>query len=299
MQTHLPQRCVIRLSGQDCDPFLQGIITQDIGLLATQPLIFSAMLSPQGKFLHDFFIFADGDARLIDIDVAYKDAFLKKLKIYKLRSKVSIEETDLSLQAAWDEAPQDEGWMADPRHEGLGWRRVISSSPRNEVRRKSKRESRPASPLDPGFRGDDATQKYEKHRLSLSIPDGAVDGSERHFLLELGYDQLSGVSFSKGCYVGQEPTARMHYRNVLRKGLFSVRAANDETLPEAGTPIMAGDKALGEMRSSCGAIGLAFCRMEPVQTAWQAAQEIQAGEHTITLQIPSYMLDKWALIQQQ
>ena len=289
MHTHLPNRTIIRLSGADVDSLLQGIITNDITLLQSQPMLFSAMLSAQGKFAHDFFVVADGDDRLIDIDASHAEAFMKKLKMYKLRAKASIEQTDLGVQVVWGEQPDGDGWMADPRHEGLGWRQVISSSPR-------KRESSPASPPDPRFRGDDAVQEYEKHRLSLSIPEGALDATDRHFALELGYDQLHGVSFTKGCFVGQEPTARMHYRSVLRKGFFAVRAANDTPLAPLGTPIMAGDQTLGEMRSSEGKTGLAFCRMEPVLKAQDAGCEITAAGQPITLSTPDYMREKWAKI---
>jgi folate-binding protein YgfZ len=275
MHTQLFNRNVIRLSGADCDALLQGIITNDITLLKHQPMIFSAMLSAQGKFAHDFFVVADGDDRLIDIDESHAQALMKKLKMYKLRSKVTIEETDDTVQAAWGTPPEGDGWLADPRHAALGWRQVLASSPQK--------------------RG--SSEEYEQHRLSLAIPEGSIDATERMFALELGYDQLHGVSFTKGCFVGQEPTARMHYRSVLRKGFFAVRAADANTpLPASETPIMAGDQTLGEMRSSQGDIGLAFCRMEPVLKAQNLGTEITANGQPITLSTPDYMHEKWAKI---
>ncbi len=270
MQTHLPQRSVIRLTGPDADSLLQGIITNDIGLLQKQPVLFSAMLTAQGKFAHDFFIFKDGEDRLIDIDASHQEAFLKKLKLYKLRAKVAFEATALQVWAAWDAAPEGGNWHADPRLATMGWRRIAEES-MEEKRR-----------------------EYEAHRLSLGVPDGAQDANDRHFLLELGYDQLNGVSFTKGCFVGQEPTARMHYRKVLRKGIFQV--SGDAPLPEARAPIMAGEKTLGEMRSSQGNIGLAFCRMDPVQSAQTSGEPITAGEQLIHLNIPNYMQEKWTEI---
>ncbi len=268
MHTLLPNRTVIRLS----DALLQGIITNDVALLQSQPILFSAMLSAQGKFAHDFFVLAKDDDRLIDIAASHAPAFLKKLKMYKLRSKVTIEETDLAVYAAWGTPPEGDGWIADPRLAELGWRRIGQHMTQSDI------------------------DAYNAHRLSLAIPEGAIDATDRHFALELGYDQLHGVSFTKGCFVGQEPTARMHYRNVLRKGFFAVQAADDTPLPPLETPVMAGDQTLGEMRSSQGRTGIAFCRMEPVLKAQDAGTEITADGQPVTLRTPDYMREKWAKI---
>lgn len=271
MQSLLPDRRVIQLSGPDTDALLQGIITQDIGLLKTQPLIFSAMLSPQGKFQHDFFITAHGDDRFMDIDAAHADALMKKLKMYKLRSKVTIEEVSerFKVAVAWDAVSSD-NWHQDPRLSELGFRRIVAAEEAADI---------PEHETD-----------YHTHRLKLGVPEGVVDATDRHFLLELGYDQLQAVSFTKGCFVGQEPTARMHYRHVLRKCLFMVRA--ERNLPDAQTPILAGDTTLGDMRSSQGKIGLGFARIEPVENAIADGVPITADGVSIQLQLPAYMEQK-------
>lgn len=286
MLTHLANRRVIRLMGEECDSFLQSIITQDIGLLRAQPLIFSAMLTAQGKYFCDFFIWREAEhSLLIDIDETHHDALIAALKRYKLRAKVAIEPTELTVLAASD-APHGDGWQLDPRLPALGWRKIVQHPPLNLPPQGGEDEQR-----EPW-----GAAAYDSRRLSLGVPDGARDATDRHFLLELGYDALHGVSFTKGCYVGQEPTARMHYRKLLRKGFFVLQSLSSDALPPPTTPIMAGELQLGEMRSSSGSAGLAFCRMDPLQSAWDAQTPITAAGAAITLAIPDYMQSKWALV---
>lgn len=268
---HLENRAVIRLYGEDTRRFLQGLITQDVNAIDKAPLLFSAMLTPQGKFAYDFFLHRGEEGTLfVDMHAENAEPFITTLKRYKLRSKVTIERTDDAVAAAWNESPPPEkGWLPDPRHPKLGWRKIAAGTAK------------------------ETNASYDAHRLALAIPDGALDADDRCFLLELGYDQLHGVSFSKGCFIGQEPTARMHYRKVLRKGFFAVQSAQGDALPPAGTPITAGEASIGEMRSCSGALGLAFCRMEPWQKATANHTPILAGEIPVHLSIPDYMQAKW------
>lgn len=277
MQTSLPSRAVLRLGGADVDTLLQGVITQDIRALATQPIIFSAMLSPQGKWQHDFFIHADGADRLIDIDRDHAEALLKKLKMYKLRSNVTLEDVSDAhhVEAAWGDMPTGEGWAPDPRLEAMGWRRVCASAS--------------AEPADEAA--------YHVHRYAQAVPEGARDASDRLFALELGYDQLHGVSFSKGCFVGQEPTARMHYRKILRKCLFLVQS--EDVLPHCPADVMAQETKLGELVGGCAQHALALCRIDPVNQARDAGTAITVDGRLVTLRPPAYMQSKLEMLEQQ
>lgn len=265
----------MRISGDDRYSFLQGLITQDIHLLGAQPAIYSAMCTPQGKFLADFFITksADGEALLLDVDQRLFQPLHQSLKRYKLRSKVALEDVSDShvVVVGWEDSPQPESAYADPRLAALGWRQIIEDG--NPV-------------PDAG-----TPEAYETHRLSLGVPDGVVDATERFFILELGLDQLHGVSFTKGCFVGQEPTARMHHRSILRKCLYQVRTDSDH-LPSAGTDIIAGEVTVGQMRSSFGSTGLAMCRIERVSEALAQGMQCMADKKNLTLTLPEYMRSK-------
>lgn len=270
--TTLPHRALLSIHGADCDSFLQGLITQDIALLQRQPVLFTAMLSPQGKFLHDFFIIRDGDARLIDIDRTHLDAFTQQLKRYRLRAKVEWADasTQWQVAAAWGGDTLDINWQADPRLAAIGWRAWLPAA---------QMVTATATPDD-----------YRRHCLSLGVPDGAIDASERNFVLELGYEPLQAVSYTKGCYVGQEPTARMHYRNILRKCLFSVRSVNEvESLPESATIIHAGEQEIGELRGSNGAIGIAQCRIDAWRTAIAHGEPFRAASIAVEIHAPGYL----------
>jgi folate-binding protein YgfZ len=264
---HLPDRCVLRLSGADLRPFLQGIITNDIARLSADAPLFAAMLSPQGKFQHDFFLIIDGDDILCETETALKDALLKKLKLYKLRSQVTLtdESAEWNVYATSGEQPSIAIIFTDPRHPQLGSR--ILSRHRLDA--------------------TDATA-YERHRLTLGIPDGSRDASERAVIMELGYDQLHAISFTKGCYVGQEVTARMHYRKILRKCLYIVESA--QPLPPIGSDIFIGtaEKPVGEMRSSLGHIGLAFLRIEAVESG----ETLHSNSIELSARLPDYMTAK-------
>lgn len=286
MAVTLSERAIIKIGGSDTLTFLQGLCTQDITRLSDTPCLFSAMLSAQGKFLYDFFLYPHDAGCLLDIDQQQADDLLAIIKRYKLRSDVTLTraDEDYVVQAEWDASHTDmencaEGnaWHPDPRHPVMGWRRVIPSG-----------EQR--APV-----GDEA---YDAHRLRHAIPDGAKDGCDRFFLLEMGYDALHAVSFTKGCYVGQEPTARMHYRHVLRKCFFAVESSEEQPLPAPGTAIMAGEKNLGQMRSSRGPVGLALCRIEPVELAQQQELPILADEVPVRLVLPNYMHSKIETVKQ-
>lgn len=248
----LDSRTLIRLSGDDIIPFLQGLITQDAQKLAKSEALYTALLSPQGKFLHDFFLVPRGDSIWLDVAKTRADDLLNRLKLYKLRSKISIEPLPESygMVAIWGGASDG---ITDPRLKEMGQRLY---GERDTIRSYAKSIAQA---------GD-----YEAHRIKHTIPDGAIDMIfEKSLLLEFGFEDLHGVSFSKGCYVGQEVTARSKYRGQVRKHL--ARASAAENLPQKGTNIMMNDQMVGELLSVSGTEALAMLRVEAIGSMMKCA----------------------------
>lgn len=215
--TTLLDRALIRISGEETRPFLQGLITQDVlGLEAELPR-WSGLLTPQGKVLFDFILWAEGEDVLLDCEAIQAEALAKRLTLYRLRRKVTIER-DESLFVHW--APEAEGKPRDPRLAGLGARWLSADS------------------------DDDASAAFRSHRLSLGVCEGVAElGNGETLWLETNAEELNGVDFRKGCYVGQENTARMHYRHKVNRRLVVVplAQANEKrqqlALPELGLSV--------------------------------------------------------------
>ncbi len=240
--TKLENRGIIGISGTDRRNFLQGLISNDIDLLDKKPMIYACLLTPNGKFLHDFFIREENETILIDCEGGERTHDLaKRLNIYKLRAHVTIEaKTPASVYAVIGDPSVG---LPDPRHPDMGTRTYI------------KPENLPEEPFS----------SWDIHRIKLCIPDGSRDMiPEKSTLLECGIDRLNGVSFEKGCYMGQELTARMHYRGLAKKQLSIVTGAN---LPASGEDLIQDGRKIGEMRSSCENHGLALLRKEHTATA--------------------------------
>ena len=264
----LEDRGVLEVTGADRSPFLQGLVSNDVVKVTPGRALYAALLSAQGKYLHDFFIVAMGESIFLDGEAARLADLKRRLGLYKLRTKVSLAEASeryvvaaafgtgaaraLGLPAEHGAATAFAGGVAyvDPRLVELGARLLL---PRAEG----------AAPLiERGFRAGDIAA-YDRLRLSLGVPDGSRDlVLDKSILLESGFDELNGVDWQKGCYVGQELTARTKYRGLIKKRLMPV--AVDGPLPPPGTPIMAGDQEAGEMRSGRDGIGLALLRLEAV-----------------------------------
>ena len=284
----LPNRAVIQISGEDREEFLQGIITNDMTTLNVQPVVFTAMLSSQGKFQHDFFVVKYGDSYLLDTEADHKDALLKKLKLYKMRSKVIIADQDdrFAVYAVWGKhlaeaiMPERSISYLDPRVFGMGMRAIVLAQEQFALDN--------AEPID--------FETYDAHRLELGVPDGWRDATNRNVALELGYDQLEALSTSKGCYIGQEVTARMHHRKILRKCLHQVKTSTAPILPPFGTAITAGDVELGDMRSSRSQQGLAMLRIEETRKAIADGTPIMVGQTQVEVHIPPYMRNKMAVL---
>jgi hypothetical protein len=265
---HLEDRAVIALSGTEARGFLQGLVTNDVEKLTPGRGIYAALLTPQGKILFDFLIAEGEGAILLDCAAASREALLKRLRLYKLRSKVEIEPRDqlgvyMDLAGHPDNRSTDYAAravsFADPRLAALGMRSIGS------------REEMPARLA--------GASVYHAHRLALGVPEAEDFGSDKMFALDAGLDELHGVSFEKGCYVGQELTARMKHRGTARKRLLTVAAA--DALPPADTPVTANGASLGEIVSIHGTRGFALIRLDRLEEAQGVA--LEAGGVPVTL----------------
>jgi folate-binding protein YgfZ len=258
-------RSLLKLEGADRLSFLQGLTSNDVYKTNNNTAIYSTFLTPQGKFLYDFFLVPNEDFLWIDIESVWQDPFRKKLMLYKLRSQVSLSlEKNISVYAVWGENPnfsQHVGsimsqqnnlvFYADPRLQELGLRVVGEKQAieqwlaENNMILKSEED-------------------YNHHRLSLGVPEGLQDLiQEKSTLLESNIDDLHAVDFNKGCYLGQELTARTKYRGLVRKKILKVSA--HEILPEKLTELYYENDKVGEMRSSQNTIGLAYIRLEVLE----------------------------------
>jgi len=240
----LPNRGFLRLSGPDRLTFLQGLVSNDVNKVAPGHAVYSCLLTPQGKFLHDFFLIADGDSLLIECEADRRTDLAQRLKTYKLRSKIEIADADHTVFAVLGSAPLTPGAIhyPDPRSPALGIRMLLPPNPDAD-------ES--PVPFD----------VYDRLRICEAAPDGSRDMEVgKAILLENNIDLLNGVAWDKGCYTGQELTARTHYRGLVKKRLIPVRVVG--TVPPAGTPLIEGGVEVGEMRGARGDIGLALLRFD-------------------------------------
>jgi len=231
----LSDRALLKISGIDVREFLQGLITNDINKLTAQNALYAALLSAQGKYLFDFILYEINGDIVLDVDAGRAEELIKKLKVYKLRSKVEI--TPMSdFKVFYD---LEEG-IPDPRSTRLG-KRYLSDEAQVE---------------------NGSMEDYETLRLQVGAPGARDLVAEDSYILQNNFEALNGVDFGKGCYVGQEIVARMKYKGGVRRSLY--RIEGDKDLPAAGEKITAADKTIGEMRSSLGAIGLAQCEISEV-----------------------------------
>lgn len=258
----LSDRAVISLSGPEARDFLQNLITNDVGKLEPGLGLYAALLSPQGKIGFDFFLVEGEGALLLDVAAAAREALLKKLKLYRLRAKVEITPRDeLGVYAglAGDAARRAVSFV-DPRLAALPARSIGA-----------------VAEMPAGLPGPEA---YHDLRLALGVPEAGDFGFEKIFALDGGLDELHAVSFDKGCYVGQELTARMKHRATTRKRPLLVTAAAE--LPPSGTQL-AGD--IGEIITTYGRRGFASVRLDRLG----AAREAMAGEISVTLVKPDWL----------
>lgn len=273
----LSDRGVIKLSGEDAKTFLNGLVTTDVTRLEPGTGRFGALLTPQGKIVADFLVTeapaGDGGGLLIDCPRALATPLATKLGFYKLRAKVSVENLSdsFAVLALWggEPAAKPDLCFADPRAATLGWRVLIAP------------EAAAGTAALVGAKMTDETA-YEAHRIGCGVPRGGVDFSYGDaFPHETNMDRLDGVDFDKGCYIGQEVVSRMQHRGTARTR--TVRVGFDGAAPQAGAPILAGDKQAGAMGSSAHGEGLATMRIDKVSDALDAGAPLFAGDVAIRL----------------
>ena len=231
-------RTVIKVDGVDSFDFLQGLVTNDVSK-ADNALVYTALLTPQGKYLADFFIFQSENSWFLDVNSLLADELVKQLSFYRLRSKVTIEKTDLEVVQGLGEAV--DGAYSDPRHLSLGWRKYSENS-----------INTPA--VD-----------WDQIRVKFCIPETLIELiPEKTFILEAGFEKLNGVDFKKGCYVGQEVTSRMKHKTQLQKGLVRVKVLGSTPV---GTEIRSEKGPVGYLYTQCSGFALAQIRFRQVQNA--------------------------------
>ncbi len=247
----LPDRAVIEVSGKDRVSFLQGLVSNDVAEAAPGRAVWAALLTPQGKWLADFFILADGARLLLDCEAGQATTLAQRLTRFRLRAEVAIQPVPLQVYAGWGGAAPETGIAApDPRTPDAGWR-VLSDVP---------------------LPANATAEDWDRHRLALGLPDGSRDlEAEKTTLLEAGFDELHGVSWTKGCYMGQELTARTKYRGLLKRRLVPVRF--DGAPPPPGAPVLRAGVEVGAMRSAVTGLGLALLRLDAIETHGLACGE--------------------------
>lgn len=265
------QRAMLRMRGTDARAVLQGIVTNDVDALGPEQAVYAALLTPQGKYLFDFFLIEAGEDILIDAEAGRAAALIARIKMYCLRRDAQIAEDEtLGVRLIWPGGdgshppppPPPPGQTAsvvtDPRcpgADGLGWRIYA-----------------PVDRLD--AEDPQARAAYDARRVALCVPAGGAElVPDDTYILEAGFERLNGVDFTKGCYVGQEVTARMKHKTTLRKGL--VRVEVDGTAP-VGSELLAEGKPAGRLFTQAGGSGLAHLRFD------RAQGEMRAGDAVVT-----------------
>ena len=269
----LPHRGLLRICGADRVGFLNGLVSNDVTKATGHTGTYAALLTPQGKFLHDLFVLFYKDSLLIDCEAVRTDDLIQRLSAYRLRSQVVIENvSDLfDVWAVWD-APfsAEAGFFPDPRLPQLGGRMFVEKA---------------AIPKD-------VTQvdftTYDSHRLALGVADGSHDMEiGKSTLAEGNFDLLNGIDWKKGCYVGQELTARMRYRGLVKKRLFPVRGEGG--MPAWGTVLTLDGVEVGEMRSSGEGLGLALVKIETAQQVMDEKRQLSYQDKSVFVLKPDWM----------
>lgn len=278
----LPDRGVVAVEGPDAAKLLQGLLTNDLALLEAQPAIHAGLLSPQGKILFDFFVVRHAGGFLLDVARDQAAALVKRLTLYKLRAAVTITDVsdDYAVLALWGPHACSSGETertvsySDPRHGDLGLRILADAQFAPDVA--SATNGMPADAAD-----------YHAHRIGLGIPEGGKDYAFGDaFPHEALFDQLGGVSFSKGCYVGQEIVSRMEHRGTARKRIVPVSATGGAVV--SGDAVHAGDIEIGRIGSVAGSRALAALRLDRVEEFAAKGVALTAGNATVTVALPAW-----------
>lgn len=260
--SNLPERGVIAIEGDDRITFLQGLVSNDVTSASPDHCVWAALLTPQGKWLADFFIFSDQDRLLLDCERTQIEMLVQRLSRYRLRMKVNVQALPTwHVSVSWrGNAFHDGSSAPDPRQLNFAWRNLSMKAP-------------PANATD---------MDWDLYRLQAGLPDGSKDMEvDRSVLLEAGFDELNGVSWTKGCYMGQELTARTKYRGLIKRRIVPVAISGPS--PEPGTLVLLNGREAGVMRSSRGEAGLAVLRVNALENT------LQCGEAQLTPRIPDWM----------
>lgn len=244
-------RSLMMITGKDARSFLQGLVTNDVDRIDSE-LVYAALLTPQGKYLADFFLSARDGGILLDVDTSLVEMLKMRLTMYKLRADVTISDADLHVHRGLGEAPED--GFVDPRSDSLGWR-AYRENPQTED-----------------------TIDWTALHVAAQVPQSGIELGPDSYILEMGFEAINGVDFRKGCYVGQEVTARMKHKTELRKGLASVTIDGPA---EPGTEITSDGKPVGTLHSRSGDQALAYLRFD------RAKGEMIAGEAKVTYEAPA------------
>ncbi len=241
----MTDRTVLAISGDDRVQFLQGLVTNDV-IKANDDIIYTALLTPRGKFIADFFVIGEPDRLLVDVAASHAQMLGQRLMMYRLRAAVTIEQTELVVSRGTGQPP--DGAFADPRHPAMGWRAY-------------------------GEKDLSDTTDWNALRVANLIPKTGLELTEDTYVLEAGFEALNGVDFKKGCFVGQEIVARMKHKTTLKKGIAQVSIFGDAA---PGDAITADGKPAGTLHSVAGDKGLAYLRFD------RAEGTMQAGQATLT-----------------
>jgi folate-binding protein YgfZ len=278
----LPDRGVVSVTGADAAKLLQGVITNDMDHISGQGALHAGLLSPQGKILFEFFVVPSPGGFCLETARAKAAELAERLKMYRLRADADIKDAsaDYTVAAVWgggEYAPSGEGpapvWFADPRLPALGHRELATL-----------RSDWALGAED----ADSATQEdYHAHRIGLGVPEGGKDYAFGDaFPHEAQFDQLKGVSFEKGCYVGQEIVSRMQNRGTARRRIVPVVA--ETALPASGAAITAGGVEIGTLGSAAGPRGLAPIRLDRAAEFIAKGETLRAGDVAVRIEIPSW-----------
>lgn len=273
--TALPERTVIEIGGADAGPFLQGLITNDIEPVRAGGAIHAALLTPQGKILFDFLVVAREDGYLLDCRREIAADLIKRLTFYRLRAAVEITDRSdaMAVYAIWGGEPPEvkEGVLyADPRVAALG-HRLIALSAKDALA---------------AWCNEAPAEVYHAHRIALGVPEGGLDFAFGDaFPHEADYDQLGGVDFAKGCFIGQEVVSRMEHRGTARKRIVPVVGATALT---SGAEITANGSTIGSVASVAGDKALAMIRLDRAEKALQAGNALRADGVAISLVQPDW-----------
>jgi len=283
----LPERGVVKVAGADARKFLNGLLTSDMDKVTPERPCFAALLTPQGKIMVDMIVAeapaADGGGFFLDCPRALGNTLVDRLNFYKLRAKVVVEDLSraLGVMAVWDGAGTTEFGLccADPRLAALGSRCILPAHIMADAA-----ADLGATPVE--------ASEYDAHRIALGAPRGGLDFHYGDaFPHEADMDQLNGVDFQKGCYVGQEVVSRVEHRGTARKRIVPV--AYEDFAPEAGVPVTAGDTAIGIMGSSARGRGLAMLHLGRVGDALACGAPIVSGGMRLTPVKPAWARFDW------